>query len=161
MSDMPSIRQEENGLTLLTQRLCLLRIPLSIWGGARSRHFSCRQLSTVPPCRSNRWVSTAFCSSPAPDDVSLSPQLPCLGLASHPWTTEPHSACVSFTRSYGRWVQGSLQGCPALPTPPLPLTTLPLGSQHQDTGCSRMLSVHFTTVALQTLLEPITSYLLC
>ena len=32
-------------------------------------------------------------------------------------------------------VQGSLQGCPATPTPPFTLASLPLGSQHQDTGC--------------------------
>ena len=41
-------------------------------------------------------------------------------------------------------VQGSLQGCPATPTPPFTLASLPLGSQHQDTGCSsRLLLVHF------------------
>ena len=41
-------------------------------------------------------------------------------------------------------VQGSLQGCPATPTPLFTLASLPLGSQHQDTGCSsRLLLVHF------------------
>ena len=62
---------------------------------------------------------TAFCSSLAPADVSLSPQLPCLGLASQPRTMRPHSPCASFTGSSGRWVQGRLQGCPVT-DPPLP-----------------------------------------
>ena len=75
-----------------------------------------------------------------PSDMSLSPQLPCLGLASQPWTTRPHSICASFTRSYGRWGAGEPAGLPSHPTPPFSLASLPLGSQHQDPWCSSLVA---------------------
>lgn len=89
------------------------------------------------------------------------PSALCLGSASHPWTTKSHSTSVCFIRSSGRWVQGSLQGCPA-PAPSFPLTSLLLRSQYQDPWCSSLLlSVCIDHDGPEPMLVLITSYLLC